>query len=471
VLRSGLCAATLTLLVVAGCAARVDGGDAPADPGPGRPAARGADLVVDPQYPEQPMVLDAIPDGLVVQSLRSDPPSSEYSPYRAVLYGDPSLADTLDGPVLLLGTSAGSASIGGPPLNRPGDRKVDVGDRPGWVVHDSARTWVGMAGDGEDSVEFVVGRGLGDDALVVAARGADFSSQTPTLAPDAVPAGLEPLIAGSPSDGPGAGPSGELIVLAGDSGAVVISAVTADPRLSALWGFWTDDPVGTVIEGVPGSRGDMHGNSFGQEASGAVWAADGLVLSVVGLDDGARFVDEVVRDLRPGTVAELEAMHRGALDRLATPEGIRCQPGTPIVTGGDGEVRWAAGVEPDPAGGGQWSSCLRVITLDGFPPQGPSPFALPPVGQIGVASIGSGEGVATFPKDVLIGGVAPPGTARVAITDADGRTVDAVLAEQGPRPGEKLFGAFIQDAPVVMNGARLSVTAYDADGAVLDTDP
>ena len=91
--------------------------------------------------------------------------------------------------------------------------------------------------------------------------------------------------------------------------------------------------------------------------------------------------------------------------------------------------------------------------------------------QIGVTSIGSGEGVATFPKDVLIGGVVPPGTARVVIGDAGGRTVDAVLAEPGPRPGEKLFGAFLRDVPVVMTGARLVVTAYDASGNVLDTDP
>jgi hypothetical protein len=192
---------------------------------------------------------------------------------------------------------------------------------------------------------------------------------------------------------------------------------------------------------------------------------------VIGLGDGDRFIDQVVQDLRLGTDGDLEAMRRGALDRLTTPEGIRCQAGTPIVSGGEGELRWAVGVQPDPAGGDQWSSCLRVITLDGFPPQGPSPFDLPPVGQIGVASIGSGEGVATFPKDVLVGGVVPPGTARVVIGDAGGRTVDAVLAEPGPRPGEKLFGAFVRDVPVVMNGARLVVTAYDASGNVLDTDP
>jgi hypothetical protein len=462
-------AATLTLLFVSGCAGRLDAGRAPADPGPTRPAAGGTVLEVDPQYPEQPIVLDAIPDGLTLQSLRSDPPASEFSPYRAVLYGDPSLPDTLDGPVLLLGTSSGSASIGGPPLDRPGDRKVDVGNRPGWVVHDAARTWVGMPGDGEDIVQFVVGRGLDDDALVAAARGADFTSQTPTLAQGAVPASLEPLIASSPSDGPG-GPNGEQIVLAGDSGTVVISAVRADARLSALWGFWTGDPVGTVIDGVPGSRGDMHGNWYGQDASAAIWAADGLVLSVVGLDDGVQFVDQVVQSLRRGSDAELEAMRSGAIGRAPIAEDIGCRAGTPIVSGVDGDLRWGLGLESGPAEG-RWSSCMRLITLDGAPNGSYGTYDLPALGQLGVMAVSTGEAVATFGSYVLIGGVAPPGTARVAVTATDGRTVDAVLAEPGPRPGEKLFGAFLRGVPVVTNAQRMTVTAYDANATVLDTGP
>ena len=467
--RAAPVAAGLSLLVVSGCAAPLDA-VGPADPGPARPAAGGTALEVDAHYPDQPIVLDAIPDGLALRSLRSDPPASEFSPYRSVLYGDPSLADTLDGPVLLLGTSSGSASIGGPPLNRPGDRQVDVGDHQGWVVHDGARTWVGMQGDGEDLVQFVVGRGLDDDALVAAARGADFSSPTPALAKSAVPDGLEPLIAGSPSDGPGAGPNGESIVLAGDSGTVVISAVRADARLSALWGFWTDDPVGTVIHGVPGSRGAMHGNWFSQDASGAIWAADGLVLSVVGLDEGAEFVDQVLQSLRLGADAELESLRTGALGQPPTAEDIGCAAGTPVVSAVDVDLRWGIGVGAGPTDT-QWSACLRLIALDGAPTAGSNAIDVPPRGQLGVTSVSTGPGVATFGSDVLIGGVAPPGTARVAVTDTDGRTVDAVLAEPGPRPGEKLFGAFLRGVPVVMNGPRLTVTAYDAAGAVLDTDP
>jgi len=461
--------ALTAIALLCGCAAPNGSARVPLDPGPVRPAGGGAALVVDAQHLEQPVVIDAIPDGWIIRELEYNLAGADFVPYRATLYGDPSLADTLDGPVLLVGTSSGSAIIGGPPEGRPGDGEVDLGGETGWLVHEADRTWVGMDGDGEDYVEFVVGRGIDDKALIAAAAGADFSTDTAALAADAVPAGLAPLIAGSPTDGPYTHAMGEQFVLAGEQGTVFVSAVRADPRLAALWGFWTDDAAGTVIRGQPGSLGDMHGIYLANDARGYVWAENGMVLSVIGVGDGDRFIEQVMGALRLGTDAELEALRRGALDRLATPEGIRCQAGTPIVTGGDGELRWAVGVEPDPAGGDQWSSCLRVITLDGFPPQGPSPFDLPPVGQIGVTSIGSGEGVATFPKDVLIGGVAPPGTARVAIRDVEGFTVDAVLAEPGPRPGEKLFGAFLRDVPIVMNGQRLVVTAYDAAGTVLAT--
>ncbi|HVD28219.1 MAG TPA: hypothetical protein VNC79_06920, partial [Mycobacteriales bacterium] len=173
--------------------------------------------------------------------------------------------------------------------------------------------------------------------------------------------------------------------------------------------------------------------------------------------------------LRLGTDAELEAMRSGGIDRVPTPQDIGCREGTPIISGVDGDLRWGLGVEADPTNPSIWSSCLRLITLDGAPNAGYASFDLPPVGQIGVTSVATGEGVATFGSDVLIGGVAPPGTARVGVRDVEGLTVDAVLAEPGPRPGEKLFGTFIRGVPIVMNGQRLVVTAYDAAGTVLAT--
>jgi hypothetical protein len=471
VVRNGLCAATLTLLVLTGCAARGDSAAAPVDPGPVRPAAGGAALAVDVQNPDQPMVLDALPAGLVLQQLQSMSPDGGYQPYGAALYGDPDIPDTLDGPVLLLGTSTGSANLGGPPSGPPGDRRVDLGGRDGWIVHEKDRTWLGVGGYDGEHVEFLVGRGIDEEALITAARGADFDTPTPTLIAGAVPEGLAPLIAGSPGDGPYAGPAGERVVLSGDDGTVIISAVRADPRLATLWGFWTDDAVGTAVRGRAGSRGDMHGIYWGRTARGDVWAEDGLVLSVIGLSGGARYVDQVVRDLRRGTPAELEAMRRSGIERQPTAEDIGCRAGTPVVTGVDGDLRWGIGVQPSPDDPGGWSDCLRLITLDGAPNAVSGSWEPPPVGQLGVTSVGTGEGVATFGSDVLIGGVAPPGTVRVAVTDTAGRRVDAVLAEHGPRPGEKLFGAFLRGVPVVMNGSRLAVTAYDAGGAVLDTEP
>lgn len=471
-LRSGRrVLALLAVAVLSACAAPAGSPAAPADPGPARPSAGGAVLAADSENLELPVVIDAIPDGLILRELEYNPPASEYQPSRATLYGDPSLVDTLDGPVLLVGTSSGSATIGGPPGGLPGAPRVDLGGREGLLVRDGDRTWVNVEPDSSsDYVRFVVARGISDDDLIAAAAGADFSTQTVTLSADAVPDGLAPLIAGSPTDGPFVGPAGELIVLAGELGTVYISAVRAEPRLAALWGFWTDDAVGTVVRGQPGSVGAMHGILLGDDARGHVWAENGLVLSVIALGDGDRFLDQVVQGLRPGTEAELEAMRLGAVDRVPTAQELGCSEGTPIVTAVDGDLRWGIGVEAGPDGT-NGSSCLRLITLDGGPNVGSGSFELPPVGQLGVTSVGTGEGVATFGSDVLIGGVAPPGTARVGISDIDGLTVDAVLAEPGPRPGEKLFGAFIRGVPVVMNGPRLVVTAYDAAGAVLDTDP
>ncbi|MET0763743.1 MAG: hypothetical protein ABWY29_02680 [Blastococcus sp.] len=377
------------------------------------------------------------------------------------------LCDTLDGPVLLVGTSSGSATMGGP-ASPPGDREVDLGDRDGWVVHDADRTWVGVVEpDSEDYVQFVVGRGLDEDALIAAAAGADFSTPTATLAPDAVPDGLAPLVAGSPSDGPFSWPTGEQFTLAGEEGTVVVSAVRAEPRLAALWGFWTDDAAGTVIRGRPGSLGDMHGIKLGDDARGYVWAENGMVLSVVGLYGGGRFIDAVLRDLRIGTAADLEAMRRGGIDRVPTSEDVGCREGTPIVTGVDGDLRWALGVEPERAHPVEWSACHWVNTLEA-PTGGYGSWDLPPLGQIGLTGLELGQLGNPMTVDRLVGGVAPPGTARVTI-QLDGRTADAVLAEPGPRPGEKLFGTYLRGLPSSVTGTPVVATAYDPTGAVLAT--
>lgn len=249
-----------TVLVLMGCATGA-GSPAPlGDNGPHRPAAGGAELVVDGQHLDAPVVLDPTPAGLRLTSLRHNPPDDGHPPSRATLYGDPSLADTLDGPVLLVGSSSGSAIIGGPPLSAPGERRVDLGDREGWLVHVEDRTWVGIEQtESQDYVQFVVARGVSDEELIRAAETADFSTDTAAVAPGAVPEGLEPLIAGETTDGPYVYGAGESIRLLGDPYInVYVHAVRAEPRLAALWGFWADDAAGTLVRGQPGSVGDMN---------------------------------------------------------------------------------------------------------------------------------------------------------------------------------------------------------------------
>ncbi|MGY1740584.1 MULTISPECIES: hypothetical protein [unclassified Blastococcus] len=459
--------AALTALVTAcltGCGAAARGTDPAArDLGPVRPAAGGAELVVDTQPLEAPVLVDPVPGDLLPTELWYSPPDPGLASGRATLYGDPALADTLDGPVLLVGTSAGSAAIAGPGHDAPAEQ-VDLGGRTGRVVRDADRTWVLV--EGNDSVEFVVGRGIGEDELVAAARGADFGSATATLGPDAVPPGLEPLVAGSPPDGPGAGP-GEHVFLVGDSTWISVVAVRADPRLAALWGFWVDDATGTPVRGRPGSAGVLRGTQLGgPEAPGRVWAEDGMVLAAVATLDLAGeaggLLDRVVSGLRVATWAEFEAAREEILERPPTREEVpTLRPDSGFVSGVDGGVRWSFELYPNPCPGMEdWSATYVDLTSGGG---GGGSVLPPPLGEVAVHVGGS-----------IVGGVAPPGTARVTVTGPDGSTREAVLSDVGPRPGERVWGAFLPDVTSASTSPTppyvfwsVTATAYDAAGTVL----
>lgn len=466
---AGRVRAALLVALVASCLTGCGAG-APAEPapagntGPERPAAGGADLVVDTVPLEDPVLLDPVPEELLLTEFSYQPPDAGHEPGRATLYGDPALTDTLDGPVLLVGTSSGSAAIAGPSSDAPGE-EVDLGGRTGTVVRDADRTWVLVRGN--DHVQFVVGRGIGEDQLVRAARGADFESPTATLAPDAVPAGLEPLVAGGPPDGPGPGP-GEHLFLLGDSVWVSVVAVQADPRLAALWGFWVDDPAGTPVRGLPGSAGLLRGTYLGgPEAPGRVWAEDGMVLAaVLTLDragDGEELLDRVVSGLRVGTWPEFEATRRQLLERPPTREEIGVsQPGSGFVSGVEGGVRWSFELYPNPYPGmSDWAASYFDLTSGGG---GGGSVLPPPLGEVAVHVGGP-----------IVGGVAPPGTARVTVTGPDGSTREAVLSDVGPRPGERVWGVYFPGVTSATTSPTppyvfwsVSATAYDAAGVVLD---
>jgi hypothetical protein len=423
--------------------------------GPVRPAAGGHDLVVDSVRIEAPVVLDPVPEGFVFGELRYDPPRTTDEPARATLYGDPDLTDTLDGPVLLVGTSAGSATISGPPYDVPGERAIDLGGRAARVVPDSDRTWVVF--DGTDSRDFVVGRGIDEADLVAAARGADFDSLTRTLAPEAVPAGLEPLVAGSPEDGPGSG-RGEHMLLVGESSWVRVHVVRADPRLAALWGFWVDDATGTLVRGRPGSAGDLRWTAGGgARTPGRVWAEDGMVLAALlpvdKTGDGEALLDRVVEGLRLGTWRELEAARHDEARRAPTRGEAGCGPDGGFVSGVEETLRWSFQLRPDPFG--MWSTCSLELT-SGVGSGGT--VVPPPLGRM----------VATWGTAGVVGGVAPPETARVTVTTPGGQVLEAQLSDVGPRPGERVWGAFVLYGLMDTTRPALSVTAHDGTGAVLD---
>jgi hypothetical protein len=414
-----------------------------------------------------------VPDGLVLAHLDYNRPeggqqyneeAGDYVLVRATLYGDPRLADTLDGPVLLVGTSSGSAR-NGPPYDVPGERAVDLGGRPGRVIPDTDRTWVVI--DGNDYLEFVVGRGIGEDELIAAALGADFASAIPTLAPDDVPAGLQPLVAGSPPDGVWSGVGTYIDLRGGESTSGTVSAVRADPRLAALWGFWIEDPAGTLVRGRPGSAGVLQdrGPTF-SSARARVWAEDGMVLSVVLHGAGDEVVDQVVANLRVGTVSEFEVMRREIAERPPTrEEAPTFSPDSGFVSGVEGVDRWSFELYPNPNPGiGDWSAAYFNLTSLGG---GGGSVLPPPLGEVAVYVGGS-----------IVGGAAPPGTTRVTVTGPDGSTREAVLSEVGPRPGERVWGTFLPDIPPPTTSSTppyvfwsITVTAYDAAGVVLDSVP
>lgn len=450
--------AVLAALLVAGVSGCADGGSDAGAPGsvagegPARPGAGGGDLVVDALPLETPVVLDPVPEGLLVTSA-SDELSSGGGDAYATLYGDPALADTLDGPVLLVGSSSGSAH-NGPRSGGPGEREVDLGGETGLLIPDTDRTWVALFGN--DHVDFVVGRGIGDDDLVAAARGADFTVAPSALAPDAVPAGLEPLVAGCPADGPGGLGSG-MVLQGAATQWTTVSAVRADPRLAALWGFWLTDPTGTLVRGLPGSAGALTGTG-GDGARARVWAEDGMVLSAVMFGGGDELLDRVVQNLRPGTAAEFEALGRQISERPPARAEAPCPPGGGFTSGVDGGVRWVFHLQPNPySSWGELSACYYNLTGHGG---GGGSVVPPPPGELAVSG-----------REGIVGGVAPPGTARVTVTTAAGLVVEAQLAaEEGPRPGERVWGAYVPPGPPAPLGPPPpTVTAYDAAGAVLDT--
>lgn len=434
------------------------------DGGPRRPSAVGEPLVVEYGPIGSPVVLDPVPDGFDVSTLRL----GDVDPYRfapeATLYGDPSFDDTLDGPVLVVGSSGGSANLGGAPRGQPDERQLDIGQFGGWLTHVGVTTYVGLEIDGQDYAQFLIGRGLSGQEMITAAQTATFD-EIARVDTRALPDGMQPLIESGPGDGPFRyGGPGLFMELSGLDGQLQVVVVRADPRLAAMWGFWTGDPQGTDIGGTPGSDGTLGATLLYSGERGVVWAEDGLVYAVAGTQGTP--IDAVAAGLRPGTEAEFAAMLQTQRQRVVTAEDLGCPLGSGVVSAVAGDVRWAFAVGPSSRG--EWDSCTGVVPLGEFPTGGGfGGFELADLGRISSQTLQTNV-EAGGPSSTLIAGVAPPATNRVVLAPPGRDAVDAVLAAGGPREGEVMWGQWLPGYDYESAGP-IVITAYDDDGIVLDS--
>jgi len=87
-------------------------------------------------------------------------------------------ADNLDGPLLVVGSSGGSACLGGPPGGPDEGRTVDLGSRDGFFIEEAGLTWIGDVSHGQDYVAFVVARGVPEAELIAADTTMRFDRET-----------------------------------------------------------------------------------------------------------------------------------------------------------------------------------------------------------------------------------------------------------------------------------------------------
>ena len=390
-------------------------------------------------------------------------------PYRtATLYGDPSLDDTLDGPVLLVGRSSGSASIGGPPCCE--GRTVDLGDREG-LLGARRRPDLGEHRPRTLGLRRVRrrprhSRRRADRGRGRAGFGTDMAPETATSRRKRSPRAWQPLVVGAPADGPFTAGAGEVIVLDGESTTIHISAVRADP-------------------GCP------HCGASGPTTPQARWSADSRVPSANCTAASSAMADAATcgprtasccRSSRRATATTTwttwcrtcgwapSPSSRACGARRSTgsrpPRRSGCTDGT-VVTAVDGDLRWGFGLQPDTYGPGTWSDCTRWFTLTSASPGTSGSFTLPPLGQIAGSAVGGSLNNGL--SGSVVGGVVPPGTARVTVLAPDGRTLEALLGDPGPRPGERIFGTFARGVVWGPGSPPYVVTAYDSAGAVLAT--
>jgi hypothetical protein len=267
---------------------------------------------IAPTPPHAPLLPRVLPEGFYVDDVTVGE-AADAGGSRALLIGSPERgAGPGSGPVIVVGGSWGSASIAGP-SSAAGEPVPDLGVADSftpYVVDDGPWTWVVFNDDPgciEDCRDYVAGRGVPGEDLIAVARGTNYEDAGPVVDPDALPAGMAPLVTAEPADGVLTSGGAQISLGSADGGRISIQQVDAAAGLAALWGFWIDDAYGASIRGRSGWAGEV-GATYEGGDHGRVWAEDGMVVAVLGWRVSGSEVDEVIDGLSPGTPDELVAL-------------------------------------------------------------------------------------------------------------------------------------------------------------------
>ena len=295
--------------------------------------------------------------------------------------------------------------------------------------------------------------------VLTAARGATADRDAPTVLADALPPGMGPLVTGKLDLGGFSLPSAQVVSWTSAKGGLTLTAVS-DERLAVLLRFWIDGgPV--RLRDQAGSAGKTADVGLGGPYDGRAWSESGHTVLVVSYRLSGRELDRFVTSLRSARAGEWEQVRSRVLDVSSEEAVDGCSArDEPLVAVGrrEGRYRWAVGFNVSRRN--QFMHCQVLLTPDGDSLSSGG-GQRPTAGGLSVTT--SGIGGATDPVGLFVMGIAPPRTTRVLVQLADGRTVDAEVADEGPEPGERYFASFLEGDL----RAGPTLVALDGSGAEL----